>query len=247
MSCATTRCTCGEVLAGVRGQRAVELAQRLRRRQRLGALDHLALELAADVLLELLQAVARDRVRVGLLGFRASPLAGRGRGGCAGRPPRSRRSPRPGGRRRRSPAARGRASRRRAAAHRLADALAQRLEVDAVLGARALLAQPCSIASRSTARKKKRSKSTSRTWRSSCDLASVAASASRKSGARSSSRPRAPGTRRAARSSRRPRPRGAARPRARAAAAPSRRAGAAGIPPYSGVPSPPAGTSHRPA
>ena len=42
-------------------------------------------------------------------------------------------------------------------------------------------ARPCSIASRSTARKKKRSNSTSSTCRSSCDFASVAASASRKS------------------------------------------------------------------
>jgi hypothetical protein len=61
-SCATTRCT---------WERSVELAERLGRRQRPRALDHLALELATDVLLELLKAVARHGIRVGAVGARA--------------------------------------------------------------------------------------------------------------------------------------------------------------------------------
>ena len=63
-----------KVLGRVGGEGAVELAQRLRRRQRLRALDHLALELTAHVPLELLQAVARHRVRVGQLGARVLAL-----------------------------------------------------------------------------------------------------------------------------------------------------------------------------
>ena len=70
----------------------------------------------------------------------------------------------------------------RAGADRLADALAQRLEVEPLAAAgSAPRSGPARRASRSTARKKKRSNSTSSTCRSSCDLASVAASASRKS------------------------------------------------------------------
>ena len=73
-SWATTRCTWERSWVGFDGQRAVELAQRLGGRQRLRALDHLALELAAHVLLELLEAVARHGVRIGLVGARALAL-----------------------------------------------------------------------------------------------------------------------------------------------------------------------------
>ena len=62
-----------EVLRGVRREGAVELAQRLRRRQRARALDHLALELAPHVALELLEALARHSVGIGQL--RAGLLA----------------------------------------------------------------------------------------------------------------------------------------------------------------------------
>ena len=60
----------GEVLKRSGGERAVELAQGLRRRERLCALDHPALELAAQVALELAQAVERHAVRIGQLGVR---------------------------------------------------------------------------------------------------------------------------------------------------------------------------------
>ena len=56
-----------QVLRRVGWQRAVELAQRPGGRQRAGALDQQPLELAAHVLLELLEVVARHRVRVGQL------------------------------------------------------------------------------------------------------------------------------------------------------------------------------------
>ena len=51
----------GEVLRGAGGQRAVEVGERARRRQPLGALDQVALELAAQVALELVQALAVER------------------------------------------------------------------------------------------------------------------------------------------------------------------------------------------
>ena len=51
----------GEVLGGAGRERAVELVQRPRRRQRLGALDLRALELAAQVGLEAADLVARQR------------------------------------------------------------------------------------------------------------------------------------------------------------------------------------------
>jgi hypothetical protein len=57
-----------QVLRGVRGKRAVELAQRLRGRQRARPLDHLPLELAAHVALELLELLARHGVRIAGLG-----------------------------------------------------------------------------------------------------------------------------------------------------------------------------------
>src|SRR5205807_2891205 len=53
-----------EVLQRPARERAIELAQRLRRRQRLGALDQLALELSTQVTLELAQALPRHRIRV---------------------------------------------------------------------------------------------------------------------------------------------------------------------------------------
>ena len=140
-SCATDSVHLGEVLGGVRGQRAVELAQRLRGRQRLRALDHLALELAPHVALELLQAVARHRVRIGQL--RALLLALQAErapdalhvhadhaGALALAPERGDREP-------------GEVAHLavRAGADRLADALAQRLEVELLAALEALLAQ----------------------------------------------------------------------------------------------------------
>ena len=118
----------GEVGERARGQRAVELAERPRRRQVAGALDLRALELAAQQRLEAAQRVARQPVaarvvrRAGRAGARR---AGRARGGCAARRRRSRPSPPGGARRPRSPSARGRASRppsRRAARRRSARA-----------------------------------------------------------------------------------------------------------------------------
>ena len=184
-SCATTRCTWRQVLGRVGRQRAVELAQRARRRQRLGALDQL-----------------RARAR----GARAARTPG-------GR--RAARRPGPAARRRRllalaleperapdaldvhadhagalALAAEGRDREPGEVAHLAVGAGADGV-ADAVAQARrgraprrrgsAPRSGPRSTASRSTARKKKRSKSTSSTCRSSCDLASVAASASRKS------------------------------------------------------------------
>ena len=66
---------------------------------------------------------------------------------------------------------------------RLADRLAQLVEVELARSPRRARPRrsPCASASASAARKKKRSKSSSKTRRSSCDLATVAASASRKS------------------------------------------------------------------
>ena len=60
-----------QVLERAAGQGAVELAQRLGGRQRLGALDQSALELAPQVALELAQAVLGDGLRI-----RQVPAAG---------------------------------------------------------------------------------------------------------------------------------------------------------------------------
>ncbi len=104
-----------QVLGRVGGERAVELAQRARRRQRPGALDQRALELAAHVLLEPRRLSRGTESGSGSSARRGSGArrGGRGCAGCAARPRRSPRSPRPGGRRPRSRAGRGRASRRR--------------------------------------------------------------------------------------------------------------------------------------
>ncbi len=64
----------GQVLGGAGGQGAVELAQRLGRRQRLGALDQGPLQLTPDVTLELAQPLARHAVGVGQLGGGALAL-----------------------------------------------------------------------------------------------------------------------------------------------------------------------------
>ena len=66
----------GEVLQRPRGQRAVELVQRPRRRQRLRALDLRALELAPQVQLEAADLVARERLRPRLGGVLADRPAG---------------------------------------------------------------------------------------------------------------------------------------------------------------------------
>ena len=106
----------GEVLGRAGRQRPVELGQRARGGQGLGALDQVALELAAQVALEAVELVAVDRRQLlaAVLGRRlGARRRGRGCGGSAARRRRPRPSPRPGGRRRRSPAAPGRASRPR--------------------------------------------------------------------------------------------------------------------------------------
>ena len=107
----------GEVLGRAARQRAVELVQRPRRRQRLRALDLRALELAAQEGLELADLVAGERhlgrAALALDEALRAPSAARASGGCAGRRRRARPSPRRGGRRRRSPAGRGRAARPR--------------------------------------------------------------------------------------------------------------------------------------
>ena len=102
----------GQVLGRARRQRPVELGERPRGRQLLGALDQRPLELAAQVALEAVDLLAVERRLVSLGSAPAAP-GGRGCGGSAARRPRSRPSPRRGGRRRRSRAAPGRASRRR--------------------------------------------------------------------------------------------------------------------------------------
>ena len=100
----------GEVLQRAAGERPVELVQRPRRRQRLGALDLRALELAAQVQLEAADLVARERLRRAARDgssrpARRAPSAARASGGSAARRRRARRSPARGARTRRSPAA----------------------------------------------------------------------------------------------------------------------------------------------
>ena len=113
-SCATTRCTAARSASGPRGQRAVEVGQRPLGRQRCGALDLRALELAPQQRLEAAQRVARQR-RHGAGRPPAAPAAarraGRARAGSAARRRRARPSPPGGARTPRSRAARGRASR----------------------------------------------------------------------------------------------------------------------------------------
>ena len=64
----------GQVLGRPGGQRAIQLAQRLGRRQRLRALDQRPLQFAPHVPLELAQPLARHRVRIRLLGALALAL-----------------------------------------------------------------------------------------------------------------------------------------------------------------------------
>src|SRR5947209_15931935 len=131
-----------EVLQRPAGQRAVQLAQRLGRRQRLGALDQGALELPAKVPLELAQPVLGDAVGIRKLTSRRLPLQ------LEGPPdplqvhpdhPRSLALAPEGGDRepRHVPHLAV-----RPLAHGLADALAQVLEVQAVATAVALLREP---------------------------------------------------------------------------------------------------------
>ena len=140
-SCATVAVHLREVLRRVRRQRAVELAQRLRRRQRPRALDHLALELAPHVALELLEALARHRVRIrqlgaGLLALQAERAADplhvhADHAGALALAPE--------GRDREAGEVAHLAV--RAGADRVADALAQRLEVELLAALEALLGQ----------------------------------------------------------------------------------------------------------
>ena len=130
-------------------------------------------------------------------------------------------SARRGGRRRRSRAGPDRASRRRCP--RRSPGGSPRAARRGRAGRRRRSAAPrapCSSASASAARKKWRSKSSSKTRRSSWDLATVAASASRKSRGRSRGPRRAPRRRRGSRRCRPRRPPRAA-PRRRRAAAPA--------------------------
>ena len=123
----------GQVLGRAGRQRPVELGQRAGGGQGLGALDQVALELAPQVALEAVELVAVDRrpLLAAVLGRRLRcRRRGRACGGSAARRRRPRPSPRPGGRRRRSPAAPGRASRLVAVDDRLADLLAQLVDVE---------------------------------------------------------------------------------------------------------------------
>ena len=183
----------GQVLDRPAGKRAVELVQRPRRRQPLGPLDGVALELAAQVGLEAAQgsrgsSSASPRATACGSRVRASPL----------RSPRARRmrctstprTPEP------SPW-RPKAAMASRARSRSAASLPSRMACGDAAGAaasRSICAPPasssascsemsCSSASASGARKKKRSKTRSKMRRSSEDLASVAASASLTSGA----------------------------------------------------------------
>ena len=174
----------GQVLDRAGGKRAVELGQRPLRRQRGGPLDQPALELAAQVLLEAPQLLARDALAAGIvvgevglgLGAQAEraadPLdvdAEHARALAAAE--RGDRQP-------------GQVAHRgvRAVPERRGDLLAQRVEVDLAVLALAALPGVSEIrrraASASAARKKNRSNTRSNTRRSSGDLAIVAASAS---------------------------------------------------------------------
>ncbi len=178
----------GEVGQRTGGQRAVELAQWPRRRQVAGALDLRALELPAQQRLEAAQCLARQTVVAGILGRQlrlglgaqteraTDPLhvyADHARALLAAGERRDRHS---------REVAHGAL---RAIAQRGGDLRSQRVEL--VLAELAEARPGCSSltpsreAATSTARKKKRSKTSSNTRRSSWLLASVAASASRKS------------------------------------------------------------------
>ena len=197
MSCATTRCTAARSCSGPRRQRAVELVQRPRRRQRLRALDLRALELAPQQLLEAPDLVARQRRRRRLAvdlahrpaGLGAQPERAADALDVDAEHARALAAAPEGGDREPREVAHGRLV---AVADRLEQLLAQVVEVDLlaagdavlvlVAGARRPSRTPCSIAAASAARKKKRSNTRSKTRRSSGDLASVAASASRNAG-----------------------------------------------------------------
>src|SRR4051812_16851359 len=128
-----------EVLRRAGGQRAVELAQRLGRRQRLRALDQRALELAAQVALELAQLLLRHRRRV--LGLRRlAPQLERSADALHVDPDHARALALTAERRDREPCEVAHLA-VRALAHGLADALAQRIEVERVGAAEALLLQ----------------------------------------------------------------------------------------------------------
>ena len=155
-----------------------------------GALDQVALELAAQVALELAQPLARDRVGVGRVGRLLLALALQPErapdaldvdadhaGALALAAERRDREPGQVAHLAVGALADGLADLARAGSRGRAVLVAL---VAAVLGERCSVS-PRSTASRSTARKKKRSKRRSKTRRSSCDFASVAASAARKS------------------------------------------------------------------
>ena len=175
-----------QVLDRAARERAVELVQRPLRRQRRGPLDHRPLELAAQLLLEATQLLARDPVAARVVvaaGRAAARRAARARGGSAAHRLPARRTPGPA-RRPRSRAAPGRAARRRSrpeAPPRSAGAACRgrpRTRRSASWSRSVIRRRD---ASASAARKKKRSNTSSNTRRSSGDFASVAAIASLKS------------------------------------------------------------------
>ena len=175
----------GEVLDRAARQRPVELVQRALGRQLGRALDQRALELAAQLLLEAAQLLARQalaaRVVLGQVGL-----------GLGAQPERAADALHVDAEHARALAAAeggdgqaGEVAQRRlvAVAQRGGDLLAQGLEVEIAIPGMPRLPSVISwrAAWASTARKKKRSKTSSNTRRSSGDLASVAARASLKS------------------------------------------------------------------
>ena len=177
---------CGEVLDRPARQRAVELAERPRRRQLSRALDLRRAPARAAAAARICAAARAARPS-----RRGSPS---GNSGCgSARRPSERRmrctstpiTPEPSPR---SPKAaiasraRSRIAPSEPSCSACGDLLAQRVEVDRSAPSKPSPSRtPCTAASASAARKKKRSKTSSKTRRSSGDFASVAASASLKS------------------------------------------------------------------
>ena len=170
------------------GSDAVELVKRPLGRQRRRPLDQVALELTAEVLLEAPQLIPRESVTARIVGRQLGLGLGSQPEGAADSLHVDAEDARP------LAAPEGGDGQPREVTHRRVgpvaerggDLLAQGLEVDLGLALPLAAGLPPSAifwraASASAARKKKRSKTTSKMRRSSGDLASVAASASRKS------------------------------------------------------------------
>ena len=224
LSWATTRCTCGQVLGRARGQRAVELAQRLA-----GGSDWVRSISARSSSRRTWRSnsrrpVARHGVRIGQLGPARSPCRPSVRRmRCTSTPITPEPSPwRP--KAAIASRARSRISPSEPGADRVADALAQRVEVESLAALEALLLEPAlhrlalhGAEEEAVEHELEHAAGPPATWRASRPAPRGSPRA------RSSSPRRARGRRRAARRCPPPCPRGAARRRTRAAAAPCRR------------------------